>query len=428
MASATPSSSFVLSTTYFAALLASFPAFPIATPAPAARRSRRPSPRLRTATTLERSTPRCANSVATPRALSFPLGNTSNMFGTACVTSARSPTIFSHAGRVASTAAADSATSNSFRTPLSSRGVAERYPRRAKQRLHVIPRRGHRLVVFSRELVQQRMRREGGALVSAKRGERQVRRRRPARNALRPSPVHLGEEVRHDVRGHLRLVQRLLRGRTRPDPAKDPRRLARDDSVGAVQSRGGGGSNRCWPCLSRGDEYQHPRRRRVANRVRGSWRDDAHSLFKSVPSRSSTRQSALAVRPSPPRRRAASTELASLSDPTSRDLAPERLDDTNPRDPPASLPRVNRPNSSSSHAAMRSASSSPVSWSRPARCRRPCTSNTRHSSSRPWPTSLACLFAVSTDRTQSPRTTTSAKDSEGKRGRPWARPCRAIRG
>ena len=38
MASATPSSSFVLSTTYFAALLASFPAFPIATPAPAARK------------------------------------------------------------------------------------------------------------------------------------------------------------------------------------------------------------------------------------------------------------------------------------------------------------------------------------------------------------------------------------------------------
>ena len=120
------------------------------------------------------------------------------------------------------------------------------------------------------------MRREGGALVSAKRGERHVRRRRHARNALRPGPVHLGEEVRHPRPwASPPCTAPPLRGRTRPDPAKRPPEIRARRFRRGRQSRGGGGANRGGPSLPRGDEYQHPRRRRVANRVRGSWRDDA---------------------------------------------------------------------------------------------------------------------------------------------------------
>ena len=72
------------------------------------------------------------------------------------------------------------------------------------------------------------------------------------------------------------------------------------------------------------------------------------------------------------------------------------------------------------------ACSSPSSWSMPARCAMPCASKTRHSSASAWPRSRACLAAVSTETTQSPRTVTSPKPPPGTRGRPWRRPCLAT--
>ena len=188
MASATPSSSFVLSTTYFAALLASFPAFPSGharsrgSKHPDASFSR-PSPTATTRNAPPRDAPTASprpaphrSPSATPPTCSAPPASPPRDRPRSSPTPAASRP----------TAAADSRHEQQPH-PARRRVAAKRRPRRANQSLHVLPRRGHRLVVFPREFVQQRMRREGGALVPAKRRERRrVRGERPPPESRTP--------------------------------------------------------------------------------------------------------------------------------------------------------------------------------------------------------------------------------------------------
>ena len=102
--------------------------------------------------------------------------------------------------------------------------------------------------------------------------------------------------------------------------------------------------------------------------------------------------------------------------------SPASADAMRPRRRGAARISPRSPSSSLASSALRSAlstrdisaaSSSPSSWSMPARCATPCARSTRHSSQSPCLWSRACLPAVSTETTQSPRTVTSPKVSAG---------------
>mmetsp|Transcript_1248 Transcript_1248/g.4669 ORF Transcript_1248/g.4669 Transcript_1248/m.4669 type:complete len:537 (+) Transcript_1248:606-2216(+) len=112
------------------------------------------------------------------------------------------------------------------------------------------------------------MRRQGGALVAAKRRQRNLRRKTP--------PVHETERLAHHVVRHLSLVDGIAVAAVHVESLDEHARgLSGDDAAVAVEARGGGGANSRRPRLARGDENDDSRGGALPQRLRGPRGDDA---------------------------------------------------------------------------------------------------------------------------------------------------------